>query len=160
MDLNWRCWSLYDTELYLNRWENDVRGTHAGGRKSAIDREASGSETGPNRAGTGLGRSAQAGWPGVFWARFAPPLTHVLLYILPLPTPAATSIHSSESRQHEGEALEGSRQPPQVLESPRRWLRPCPSHHGWPCVVKPWWSSGAHVLVPSRQLYILHSMVI
>jgi hypothetical protein len=26
---------------------------------------------------------------------------------------------------------------------PRRWLRPCPSHHGWPCVVKPWWSSGA-----------------
>jgi hypothetical protein len=33
--------------------------------------------------------------------------------------------------------------PPRVLELPRRWLRPCPSHHGWPCVVKPWWSSEA-----------------
>jgi hypothetical protein len=37
-----------------------------------------------------------------------PPLTDVLLYILPLPLPAATSIHSSESRRHEGEAPGGS----------------------------------------------------
>jgi hypothetical protein len=66
------------------------------------------------------------------------------------------SIHSSESRQHEEEAPEGSRRPPQVLELPRRCLKPCPSHHGWPCVVNPWWSSGAHALTPSRQLCILH----
>jgi hypothetical protein len=26
---------------------------------------------------------------------------------------------------------------------PRRWLRLDPSRHGWPCVVKPWRSSGA-----------------
>jgi hypothetical protein len=42
-----------------------------------------------------------------------------------------------------GEALGGSRRPPQVLKLPRRWLRLDPSRHGWPCVVKPWWSSGA-----------------
>jgi hypothetical protein len=59
-----------------------------------------------------------------------------------------------------GEAPGGSRRPPQVLELPRRWPRSYPSHHGWPYVVKPWWSSGAHALIPSRQLYILHSMVI
>jgi hypothetical protein len=63
--------------------------------------------------------------------------------LLPLPPPAATSIHSLESRRGEGEAPGGSRRPPWVLELPRRWLRPCPSRHGWPCVVKPWWSSGA-----------------
>jgi hypothetical protein len=72
-----------------------------------------------------------------------PPLTYVLLYILPLPLPAATWIHSSESRRHEGEAPGGSRRSSQVLELLRRCLRPCPIHHGWPCVVKPWWSSGA-----------------
>jgi hypothetical protein len=53
------------------------------------------------------------------------------------------SIHSSESRRHKGEVPGGSRWPPQVLELPRRWPRPCPSRHGWPCVVKQWWSSGA-----------------
>jgi hypothetical protein len=60
---------------------------------------------GPNRAETGLGRSAQAGlaWPLSGPVR-APPLTEVLVYLLPLPPPAATSIHSSESHQHEGEA--------------------------------------------------------
>jgi hypothetical protein len=26
---------------------------------------------------------------------------------------------------------------------PKRWLRLDPSRHGWPYVVKPWWSSGA-----------------
>jgi hypothetical protein len=26
---------------------------------------------------------------------------------------------------------------------PWRWLWLDPSRHGWPCVVKPWWSSGA-----------------
>jgi hypothetical protein len=41
----------------------------------------------------------------------------------------------------------GSRRPRQVLELPRRWFRPCPSRHGWPCVVKPWWSSGATPLI-------------
>jgi hypothetical protein len=53
------------------------------------------------------------------------------------------SIHSSESRRHKGEAPGGSRRPSQVLELPGRWPRPCPSHHGWTCVVKPWWSSRA-----------------
>jgi hypothetical protein len=42
-----------------------------------------------------------------------------------------------------GEAPGGSRRPPRVIKLPRRWLRLDPSHHGWPCVVKPWWSSGA-----------------
>jgi hypothetical protein len=37
----------------------------------------------------------------------------------------------------------GSRWPPRVLELPRRWLRLDPSCHGWPGVVKPWWSSEA-----------------
>jgi hypothetical protein len=60
-------------------------------------------------------------------------------YIQPLghPRRGDRSIHSSESRRHEGEAPGGSRRPPQVLELPRRWLRPCPSCHGWSCVVKP-----------------------
>jgi hypothetical protein len=68
-------------------------------------------------------------------------------------------IQSLESRWQEGEAPGGSRRSSQVLELPRRWPRPCPSRHGWPCEVKPWWSSEAHVLIPSRQLYTLHSMV-
>jgi hypothetical protein len=67
----------------------------------------------------------------------------VLVYLLPLPPPAATSIHSLESRRDEGEALGGSRRPLQVLELPRRWLRLDPSRHGWSYVVKPWWSPGA-----------------
>jgi hypothetical protein len=65
-DLNRRCRSLHDKELYLNRGEDDVKGPHAEGSRSTIDREASGSET-------GLGRSAQAGWPGLFRAWFATP---------------------------------------------------------------------------------------
>jgi hypothetical protein len=36
----------------------------------------------------------------------------------------------------------GSWCPPRVLELPGRWLLLDPSCHGWPCVVKPWWSSG------------------
>jgi hypothetical protein len=97
-------------------WRRRHQGPTYRGNKSAIDREASGSERGPNRAKTGLVRS------GLFWARFAPPLTYVLLYIFPLPPPTATSIHSSESHRHEGEAPGGSRRPLQVLELPRRWL--------------------------------------
>jgi hypothetical protein len=117
-----------------------------------------GARRGRNRPGlVGPGWSA---WPVLSPVRPPPPLTYVLLYILPLPPPAAISIHSSESRRHEGEAPGGSRRPPQFLELPRRWLRICPSRHGWPCVVKPWWSSRAHALIPSRQLCILHSMVI
>jgi hypothetical protein len=116
-------------------------------------REARRGRTRPKRAWAGRPRPADLACsePGS-----RPPLTYVLLYILPLPLPAATSIHSSESHRHK-EAPGGSRRPLQVLELPRRWPRPCPSHHGWPCVVKPWWSSGAHVLIPSRQLYILNS---
>jgi hypothetical protein len=57
--------------------------------------------------------------------------------------PPHPSIHSSKSRRDEGEAPGGSRRPPRDLELLRRWLRPCPSCHGWPYVVKPWWSSGA-----------------
>jgi hypothetical protein len=59
-DLNGRCCSLRDKELHLNRGEDDVKGPHAKGSKSTIDREAPGSESGPNRAETGLGRPA---WP-------------------------------------------------------------------------------------------------
>jgi hypothetical protein len=147
-DLNIRCWSLRDKELYLNRGEDDIKGPHAYGSKSTIDREASGSGPGP--------KQAQAGRPSPFSCRFTMPFD----LCAPLPPPAATSIHSLESRRHEGEASGGSRRLPQVLELPRRWPRPCLSHHGWPYVVKPWWSSGAHALIPSRQLYILHLMVI
>jgi hypothetical protein len=35
-------------------------------------------------------------------------------------------------------STEGSWRPPQALELPRRWLRPCPSRHDWPCVVNLW----------------------
>jgi hypothetical protein len=59
---------LRDKELYLNRGEDDVKGPHAEGSKSTIDREVSGSETGPNRVDR-----AQAGRPGLFRARFATP---------------------------------------------------------------------------------------
>jgi hypothetical protein len=58
-DLNGRCWTLRDKELYLNHGEDDVKGPHAEGSKSTIDREVLGSETGPNRAETGLGWSAR-----------------------------------------------------------------------------------------------------
>jgi hypothetical protein len=106
--------------------------------------EATGEETGtePGRNGPGpasLGRPAQ---PVPSPVR-DPLLPQVLVYLLPLPPPVATSIHSSESHRDEGEAPGGSWRPPRVLELPKRWLRPCPSHHGWPCVVKPWWSSRA-----------------
>jgi hypothetical protein len=43
---------LRDKELYLNHGEDDVKGPLAEGDKSTIDREAPGSETGPNRAET------------------------------------------------------------------------------------------------------------
>jgi hypothetical protein len=98
-----------------------------------------GKKPGPNRAEKGLGRPAQP-TPGPVRV---PLLPQVLVYLLPLPPPDATSIHSSENRRDEGEAPGGSRRPPRVLELPRRWLRPCSSRHGWPCVVKPWWSSAA-----------------
>jgi hypothetical protein len=50
---------LRDKELYLNRGEDDVKGSHGEGSKTTIDREASGSEPGPNQAETVPGRSAQ-----------------------------------------------------------------------------------------------------
>jgi hypothetical protein len=103
-------------------------------------RGANRGRTGPKRAQDG--RPKPAG-PARFCASSRPPLTYMLLYILPLPSLAATSIHSSDSRREEGKASGGSRRPPQVLELPRRWLRLDPSRHGWPCVVKPCWSSGA-----------------
>jgi hypothetical protein len=98
-----------------------------------------GMKPGPNQAEMGLGRPAQP-TPGPVRC---PLLPLVLVYLLPLHPPAATSIHSAVSCRGEGEALGGSRRPPQVLELPRGWLRPCPSRHGWPYVVKQWWSSGA-----------------
>jgi hypothetical protein len=98
---------------------------------------------GPNRAETGLGRSAKAGRPGLLRAWSAPPFAlGARLFIAS--ASASRHIHpfirESPTR---GEAPGGNRQPPQVLELPRRWLRLDPSHHGWPCVVKPWWSSRA-----------------
>jgi hypothetical protein len=78
-----------------------------------------------------------------FWAQFMTPFCPrcLSIYCLCLRRPPHPSNH--RSRRDEGEAPGGSRRPPRVLELPRRWLRPCPSRHGWPCVVKPWWSSGA-----------------
>jgi hypothetical protein len=99
-------------------------------------------EAEPGRKGPRPGGPACPAQP-VFVPVRDPLLTYMLLYILPLPPPAVTCIHSSESRRDEGEAPGGSRRPPQVLRLLRRWPRPCPSRHGWPCVVKPWWSSGA-----------------
>jgi hypothetical protein len=37
----------------------------------------------------------------------------------------------------------GSRRTLQILELPRRWPRTCPSRHGCPYMVKPWWNFGA-----------------
>jgi hypothetical protein len=141
MDLDRRCWSLRDKELcprrrrqgptcireQVNNWPRSI---------GEWD-ETEPSQNGPGPVG--LGRPGQPDPSPVH----APLLPYVLFYLLPLPPPAATSIHSSESRRDEGEAPGGSRRPPRVLELPRGWLRPCPSHHGWPYVVKPWWSSGA-----------------
>jgi hypothetical protein len=100
-----------------------------------------GRKPGPNRAETGLGRLAWADRPSPLRARFASAFCPRCLSIYCLRRPPHPSIH--QSRRDEGEAPGGSRRPPRVLELPRRWLRPCPSQHGWPCVVKPWWSSGA-----------------
>jgi hypothetical protein len=110
----------------------------------------------PGRNGPGLVGPGRSTWP-VLSPVHAPFDLRAPLYIASASVDRQ-SIHSSESRRHEGEAPGASRRPPQVLELSRRWPRPCPSRHGWPCVVKPWWSSRAHVL--SRQLYILHPMVI
>jgi hypothetical protein len=112
--------------------------TNKGSREKQPGRKP-GPNWAPKWAWAGLGRPAQ---PTLGPVR-VPLLPLVLVYKLSLPLPAARSIHSSESRRDEGEAPGGSRRPPRVLELPKRWLRPCPSHHGWPCMVKPWWSSGA-----------------
>lgn len=55
-----------------------------------------------------------------------------------------TSIDPSITREppNWGTHTGGSRRPPSST-LPRRWLRLDPSRHGWPCVVKPWWDSGA-----------------
>jgi hypothetical protein len=92
---------------------------------------------GPNRDELGLGRQAWADRPSLIRARFASPYCPRCLSIncLYLRRPPHPSFHQR--------AAETNRRPPRVLELPRRWLRPCPSRHGWPCLVKPWWSSGA-----------------
>jgi hypothetical protein len=81
--------------------------------------------------------------PGLFQARFAPPFAlGVRLFIAS--AFAGCHIHPFIGEPPtRGEAPGGSRRPPPVLELPRRSLRLDPSRHGWPCVVKPWWSFGA-----------------
>jgi hypothetical protein len=130
--------SLHSKNSSLNRETTSKAHMQVHTNKESCKKQP-GRKPGPNQAKMGLGRPAQP-TPGPVRC---PLLPYVLVYLLPLPPPAATSIHSSESRRDEGEAPGGSRRPPQVLELPRRWLRPCPSRHGCPCVVKPWWSSGA-----------------
>jgi hypothetical protein len=55
--------ALRDKELYLNRVEDNVKGPHAEGNKSTIDREESGSETGRNGV---PGSVCDALWPRCF----------------------------------------------------------------------------------------------
>jgi hypothetical protein len=103
--------------------------------------EREGAKPGQNGPGSvGPSRPAQPD-PSPLRAPFCPRC--LFIYCLCLRRPPHPSIHSSERRRDEGEAPRGSRRPPRVLELHRRWLRTCPSRHGWPCVVKPWWSSGA-----------------
>jgi hypothetical protein len=94
-------------------------------------------------AETGLGRSAQASWLGLFLARCAPPFDlGVCLFI----ASASTGRHIHPfiwEPPTRGEAPRGSWWPLQVLKLPRRWLRLDPSCHGGPYVVKLWWSSRA-----------------
>jgi hypothetical protein len=59
-----------------------------------------GRKLGPNQAEMGLGRPAQPTSGPVQ----CPLLPLVLVYLLPLPLPATTSIHSSERRRDEGDA--------------------------------------------------------
>jgi hypothetical protein len=94
-------------------------------------------------AETGLGRSVQAGRPGLFWARFAPSFAiGACLFIAS--ASAGRHIHPFIREPPTwGKAPRGSRRQPQVLNLPRRWIRLDPSRHVWPCMVKPWWSSGA-----------------
>jgi hypothetical protein len=100
---------------------------------------------GPNQAEMGLGRSAQASLPGLFWARFAPPFDlGSCLFIASASAFADRHIHPFiREPPTRGEAPGGSRRLLQVLKLPRRWLRLDPSCHDWPCVVNPWWSSEA-----------------
>jgi hypothetical protein len=136
--LNWRCWSLRDKDLYLNRGEDDVKGPHAGWSKSAIDREASGSETGPKCAWVGRPRPTDLACsePGS-----RPPLTYVLFYILSLPPLAATSIHPSihkraaDTKEKHWEEADGHHKSSSCLEDGLG--------HSLAAMVGPaWWSHG------------------
>jgi hypothetical protein len=113
-DLNSRCWSLRDKEPYLNCGEDDVKGPHAEESKSTIDREASGSETGPNRAWAGRPRPAGPGRP--VWPVSSPvlaPLWHRCLSIncLRLRQSPHPSIHRNSAKPRRER-----RWPPRVLE--------------------------------------------
>jgi hypothetical protein len=139
-DLNKRCWSLHDKELYLNHGEDDMKGPHTEGRKSTIDREASGSETGPNQAETCMGRSAQTGRPRpAAWA-ISGPVRDALwpkcfsINCLRLRQPPHPSIHQRVAKMKEKhrEADDGHHE---SSNFPRRWPRPTLSAmvalHGW-----------------------------
>jgi hypothetical protein len=93
------------------------------------------------RDGAEPGRNGPS--PDLFRARFSPRFA-LGAHLFIASASAGHHIHPFiKEPPTRGEAPGGSRRPPQVLEFPRRGLRLDPSCHGWHCVVKPWWSSGA-----------------
>jgi hypothetical protein len=95
------------------------------------------------RAETGLGRSAQAGQPSPFSWRSGIPFVLDAPRLINSSYPEGPMHPFTREPHNRRRHARGSRRPPQVLEFPRRWPRSCPTHHGWPCMVKTWWSSGA-----------------
>jgi hypothetical protein len=138
-DLDRRCWSLRDKVLCLTVEKTTSRShMHKGVSQQLIEKHR-GARRGRNRPEpVSPGRLA---WPVPGSVRVPLWPRCLSIYCLCL---ADRHIHTFiREPPTRGEAPGGSRRPPQVLKFPRRWLRIDPSRHGWPYMVKPWWSSGA-----------------
>jgi hypothetical protein len=95
--------SLHGKDSSLNREGNDVKGhmqMHTS--KESLEKQPR-SETGPNRAKTGLSRSAQAGRPSLIRARFVFPFCPrcLSIYCLCLRRPPHPSIHQRAAKTKE-----------------------------------------------------------
>ena len=93
---------MRDKEPYPNRGETDAKSPHVGSGKFQKTREATGRKPGPNWAETGPGRSAQAGRPSPFRARFGAPFDLAAIRtIYSAPAKSHASIHSSSAAEEQ-----------------------------------------------------------